>query len=141
VRLLLDTSVVVSAFRSKRGASYRLLELFDEGRYRLVATPTLFKEYETVLFRPEHQAVHQLTARQLDDALEDMASRIVPVEIHFQWKPQLEDPDDEMVLEAAINGFAEVLVTHNIRDFLPAAWNFGIEVMTPGRMIRERFTQ
>jgi predicted nucleic acid-binding protein len=70
----------------------------------------------------------------------EMASRLVPVKVHFQWKPQLRDPNDEMVLEAAINGFAEVLVTHNVRDFLPSASKFGIEVMTPGSIIRERFT-
>ena len=101
----------------------------------------MFKEYETVLSRPEHRAVHGLPPRQLEEALKDLASRLAPVKVHFQWKPQLRDPDDEMVLEAAINGFAEVLVTHNVRDFLPAASNFGIEVMRPGRTIRERFTR
>jgi putative PIN family toxin of toxin-antitoxin system len=139
VRLLLDTSVVVSAFRSRSGASYRLLELFDEDRYRLVATPTLFKEYETVLSRPEHRVVHGLSPRQLEEALKDLASRLVPVKVYFQWRPQLRDHNDEMVLEAAINGLAEIIVTHNVRDFLPAAGNFGIEVMTPGRILRERF--
>jgi putative PIN family toxin of toxin-antitoxin system len=141
LRLVLDTCVIVSAFRSKSGASYRLLELFDEDRYRLVATPTLFKEYETVLSRPEQVAVHQLSPWQLDEALKDLASRLLPVKIYFQWRPQLRDADDELVLEAAINGFADALVTHNVRDFLPAANHFGIEVITPGRIIKERFTR
>ena len=141
MRLVLDTSVIVSAFRSKSGASYRLLELFDEDRYHLVATPTLFKEYETVLSRPEQVAVHRLSPRQLDAALKDIASRLLPVKVYFQWRPQLRDADDELVLEAAINGLADALVTHNVRDFLPAASNFGIEVMTPGRIIKERFTR
>lgn len=141
MRLVLDTCVIVSAFRSKSGASNRLLELFDEDRYRLVATPTLFKEYETVLSRPEQIAVHHLSPQQLDEALKDMASRLLPVKIRYQWRPQLRDPDDELVLEAAINGLADALVTHNIRDFLPAANNFGIEVITPGRIIKQRFTR
>jgi putative PIN family toxin of toxin-antitoxin system len=141
VRLVLDTCVIISAFRSKSGASYRLLELFDEDRYRLVATPTLFKEYETVLSRPEQVAVHRLSPHQLDEALKDLASRLLPVKIYFQWRPQLRDADDELVLEAAINGLADALVTYNLRDFQPAANNFGIEVMTPGRIIKERFTR
>ena len=141
MRLVLDTCVVVSAFRSKVGASYRLLELFDEDRYRLVATPTLFKEDETVLSRPEQVAVHRRSPQQLDETLKDMASRLLPVKVHFQWRPQLRDPDDELVLEAAINGLADALVTHNVRDFLPAANNFGIEVITPGRIIKQRFTR
>ena len=61
--------------------------------------------------------------------------------IYFQWRPQLRDADDELVLEAAINGLADALVTHNVRDFLPAANNFGIQVITPGRLIKERFTR
>ena len=141
MRLVLDTCVIVSAFRSRRGASYRLLELLDQGRYQLVATPTLFKEYETVLSRPEHCSIHRLSPRQLDEALQDIASLILPVKVYFQWKPQIRDADDEMVLEAAINGLAEALVTHNVRDFRPAANDFGIAVMTPGRIIRERFTE
>jgi predicted nucleic acid-binding protein len=132
--------VIVSAFRSKRGASYRLLELFDEGRYSMVATQSLFAEYEAVLSRPEQRVVHGLSAQQLEDALKDMASRVVPVRLHFQWKPQLLDPDDEFVFEAAINGLAEAIVTHNVRDFIPAASDFGIEVMTPGRILRERLS-
>jgi putative PIN family toxin of toxin-antitoxin system len=140
VRLVLDTSVIVSAFRSKHGASYRLMELFDENRFRLVATPTLFKEYETVLSRPEHTEVHRLSSHELEESLKDIASRLQPVKVYFQWRPQLRDTDDELVLEAAINGLADVLVTHNVRDFLPAATNFGIEVMTPGRIIKKRFT-
>ena len=54
-----------------------------------------------------------------------------PVEIRFLWRPQLQDPGDEMVLEAAINGHAEAIVTHNRRDFVPAAGRFGIEVLSP----------
>jgi predicted nucleic acid-binding protein len=54
--------------------------------------------------------------------------------------PQLQDANDEMVLEAAINGRADAIVTHNVRDFLPAAHHFGIEVLTPGRIIKERLT-
>jgi predicted nucleic acid-binding protein len=61
-----------------------------------------------------------------------------PVRVDYQWKPQLSDPDDEMVLEAAINGRAFAIVTHNVRDFLPAAEQFDIRVLTPGGIIMER---
>ncbi len=44
-----------------------------------------------------------------------------------------------MVLESAINGYAYAIVTHNVRDFMPAAATFGIQVLTPGAIIRERF--
>ena len=54
----------------------------------------------------------------------------------FQWRPQLPDPDDEMVLELAANSRADTIVTVNTRDFLPAARTFGVEVLRPGEFLR-----
>jgi predicted nucleic acid-binding protein len=64
---------------------------------------------------------------------------MTPVEIRFRYRPQLRDPDDELVLEAALNGGADAIVTHNVRDFLPESVLFGVAVWTPGRIIEERF--
>lgn len=52
------------------------------------------------------------------------------------WRPQLIAPDDEMVLECAINAQAEVIVTFNVQDFLPAALQFGIDIIQPGHFVR-----
>lgn len=49
--------------------------------------------------------------------LYSLASFMDPVQVCFQWRPQLSDVDDELVLEAAINGYADCIVTHNVRDF------------------------
>jgi predicted nucleic acid-binding protein len=65
------------------------------------------------------------------------ASAAKAVDIHFQWRPQLGDPGDEMVLEAAINGAASALITHNRADFEPAASRFGVRVVAPGEFLRE----
>lgn len=54
-----------------------------------------------------------------------------PVKIHFLWRPQLRDPGDEMVLETAVNGRADGLVTFNARDFGTVPEQFGIAVMIP----------
>ncbi len=140
VRLVLDTSVIVSAFRSRSGASYGLLRLLQDRRFLALATPTLLFEYEDVLSRPEQRAVHRLGDTELDAVLRDLAALVEPVRVDYQWKPQLSDPDDELVLEAAINGSAEAIVTHNVRDFLPAADRFRIQVLTPGVIIKTRFS-
>jgi hypothetical protein len=58
------------------------------------------------------------------------------VEPHFTWRPQLDDADDELVLEAAVNGRAPWLVTHNVGDFAIAAPRFGVDVLRPGELIR-----
>ena len=119
-RIVLDTSVVVAGLRSGLGASNALLRLVANRRLRLLATPPLFLEYEEVLKRPEQRLEHGLTLEQVDDFLAELAALVEPVETHFQWRPQARDPSDEMVLEAAINGHADALVTYKIADFAAA---------------------
>ena len=82
--------------------------------------------------------VHQLNDERLEALLRDLAELVTPVPIRYRFRPQLRDSDDELVLEAAINGSADAIVTHNLRDFLPAATLFGIEVLTPGSILKER---
>jgi len=53
------------------------------------------------------------------------------VEVSFTWRPALRDVTDEMVLEAAVAGGAECLLTFNLKDFRGAE-RFGINVLTPG---------
>lgn len=130
-RLVLDTSVVVAALRSLHGASNALLRHIATRHVTLLATPALFLEYEEVLKRPEQRAVHGLDTRAVDIFLAALASAVEPVTVHVGWRPQLRDPADEMVLEAAINGHADAIVTFNVRDFVPAAGRFGVAVLRP----------
>lgn len=132
---MLDSSVVISDFRSRRGASYRLLELAADRRLVPLATPALFLEYEDVLKRPEQREVSGLSLAQVDTALAALAAVVEPVEVRFAWRPQLADPDDEMGLDAAVNGRADALVTHNLADFAGAAARFGLAVLRPGELL------
>jgi hypothetical protein len=59
-----------------------------------------------------------------------------PAAIKFQVRPSVADPDDELVLEAAIATGSEWIVTHNIRDMAAGAARYGIEVITPGEALR-----
>jgi len=135
-RIVLDTSVVVAGLRSRLGAANALLRLVAERRLRLLATPPLFLEYEEVLKRPEHRLAHGLALGEIDELLAELAALIEPVEIHFQWRPQARDPSDEMVLEAAINGHADALVTYNVADFAAAGERFKIAIVRPADVLR-----
>ena len=95
----------------------------------------MFLEYEDALKRPEHREAAGLTPDQVDRVLAALASAMEPVEVHFVWRPQLDDPGDELVLEAAVNGRADGLVTHNVRDFARVAPRFGLEVVRPGALL------
>lgn len=136
-RVVLDTSVLVAGFRSRKGASNLLLRYVAAGAIRPLVTTALFLEYEDVLLRAEHRLVTGMSEDDVRRALAAFASAAEPVEVHFRWRPQLPDPSDELVLEAAVNGRAQALVTHNIRDFQAAAKRFGLRVETPQQYLKE----
>jgi putative PIN family toxin of toxin-antitoxin system len=135
-RVVLDTTVIVAGLRSRQGASNALLAAVADRRLVPLATPPLFLEYEDVLKRPEQRLVHQLSLADVDAFLSSLASAIEPADLHFSWRPQVRDPDDEMVLETAINGRADALITFNERDFRDAASRFKLLVLTPGQGLR-----
>ncbi len=137
LRAVLDTSVLAAALRSRRGASFALLSAVGRSRLIPLATPALFLEYEAVLKRPEQRAASGFSVAEIDTLLRAMAGVIEAVEVHIAWRPQLRDPDDELVFEAAINGRAEALVTHNIKDFVEAAPRFGLRVARPAEIVQE----
>ena len=85
---------------------------------------------------PEHREAASLTLDMVNRILAALASAMEPVETHFAWRPQLDDPDEELVLEAAVNGRAEAVITHNVRDFVPAAARFGLQVLRPAEFPR-----
>jgi len=135
-RLVVDTSVIVAGLRSRLGASNRILTLVAEGHLVPLVTTALFLEYEDVLNRPEQRLATGMAQEDVSGFLAALASAAEPVDVHFMWRPQLADPADELVLEAAVNGRASAIVTHNLRDFLPAAGGFEIEVVTPSVMLK-----
>lgn len=137
MRIVLDTSVVVAGLRTRLGAGNAVLQLVALGRITLLATPPLFLEYEDVLKRPEHRLAHRLSLEQVDEFLAELAAVIEPVDVHFQWRPQGRDPNDEMVLEAAINGQADAVVTYNIADFAGPAERFKIAVIPPPVLLKK----
>ena len=92
---------------------------------------------EDVLKRPEHRLANGLAPELIDDLLAELAALIEPVELHFRWRPQVRDPGDEMVLEAAINGDADALVTYNVSDFAVAADRFGVLVLRPVDVLKK----
>ncbi len=135
LRALLDTNILVAGLSSQLGASSALLSHALAGRFTMLASPTLWLEYEAVLKRPAIAELHGLTNSDIDDVLNGLAGMVEPVTSHFLWRPQLRDPQDEMVLEAAVNGLAHHLVTMNVRDFTPAANRFGLALTSPGQFL------
>lgn len=136
MRWVLDTDVMVAAIRSDAGASRRLLVAALQRRVELLVSVPLVIEYEAVLTRPEHLHASGLTAADVHVVLDAVVAVAEPVRLAFLWRPALRDPDDDMVLEAAVNGAADAVVTFNRRDFVQGARMFALEILTPGDALR-----
>ena len=131
----MDTDAVVAAMRSPVGASAAILRAVRQGQATLLLSVPLAIEYEAVCRRSEHREEAGLSGRQVEIFLDAIIAMGEPVPTHFLWRPQLRDPNDEMVLEAAVNGRADALVTFNVRDYGTAAAQFGVEVLLPREAI------
>jgi putative PIN family toxin of toxin-antitoxin system len=136
MRVALDTDVIVAAVRSRTGASNALLRAVRSGRLQAVASVPMMLEYEAVLMRAEHRRVSGFSVAQVQQFMDGLAALLIPVTPYFLWRPALRDPNDEMVLDAAVNGRAEIIVTFNVRHYLPGASQFHLDVLTPAQTLR-----
>jgi predicted nucleic acid-binding protein len=136
MRLVFDTAAMVAAILER---PRRLLQSALERRHglALLVSVLLLVEYEAVLTRAEHLTVAGLSAADVAELLDVVAAVAEPVRLAYLWRPALPDMDDDMVLEAAVNGRAEGIVTLNLRDFGTVAERFGIQVLLPGDAVRQ----
>ena len=128
--VVIDTNVLVAATRSRIGGAFVLMTHVRSGRIVTRCSAAMFLEYEAVFKRPEQRAASGLLLSDVDEVLYELAALVVPVRTHYQWRPQLRDPADEMVLEAAVNASADAMVSYNLKDF-DAAFKFGLKILTP----------
>jgi predicted nucleic acid-binding protein len=132
-RVVLDTSVVIAAARSQRGASSLLIDWLDDGRFDAVISYKLILEYEMTL-RREIQAGGWSDADVTDflDFMCTAGQRIAPL---FLLRPLLTDPNDEFIVGLAFAARVDYVVTHNVRDF-KGSEPFGIEAIHPGQFVK-----
>ena len=128
-QIVLDTNVLVAAMRSKHGASYRLLSQLGDNRWRPNLTVAVVLEYEAVLKRNCQQ--FGLTAEDIDEVVDAICSQAGLHRLYFLWRPVASDPEDDLILEAAIASHSDFIITFNTRDFADSS-KFGIRCLTPG---------
>ena len=133
-RLVLDTSVLVAALRSRRGASFKLLSQIDAGIYQTAVSVPLVFEYEAVGKR--HARAAGLTHEDIDDVIDYICQVSIQQGIFYLWRPFLKDPGDDLVLELAVAAECDAIVTHNVRDFAGIEEQFQVAVWTPQQALR-----
>lgn len=130
---IIDTNILVSALRSKRGASYKILSLMPTGKFEFHLSVPLVCEYESVLKRSDLNLTW--TMDEIDELIDIICLLGVKHEIWYLWRPLLQDAGDEFVAEVAVTAQAEAIVTQNVRDF-KGMEKFGIEVVTPKEFLQ-----
>ena len=131
MRYVLDTDVVVAAFRSAFGASRQLLVAALQARFELLVSVPLVLEYEAVLTRPSQLAAMGGTRSDVLTLLDDIVAAATPVRFFFRWRPAVLDQSDEMVLETALNGGADAIVTFNLGHFAAIRERFHCAALSP----------
>jgi putative PIN family toxin of toxin-antitoxin system len=133
----LDTSVLITALRSSTGAAAETVRLALRGELTTLMDYKLACEYRDVALRAEHLHVSGKSRAEtvsIMDALEAVAE---PVFVAFQYCPLSPDANDDMVLDVAINGNADAIVTNNTKHFRQVAERFDLEVLTPAELLSE----
>ena len=131
MRVVLDTSALVCAIRSERGAAAEIVRLAVLGKLVFLIDFKLICEYREVLSRPQHLEASGKTVLEMNAILDLLEALGASVVVLVKPRPLSPDRDDDMVLDVAINGGADVIVTQNLKDFSPAAARFNIRVLTP----------
>ena len=136
-QLVIDTNVIVSGLRSRKGASFRMLKLVGKGYFDINLSVPVVLEYEDVLYR---QLSELAVSKKAVDAVIDFHCAVSRQhQIFYLWRPFLRDPKDDMVLELAVKAECEYIITYNKKNF----WNvnqFDVQVLTPGEFLQLRGT-
>lgn len=128
--VVIDTNVLVSAFRSRLGKAFQLVERIGKGEFEIAVSVPLVLEYEAVLLRET-----TLTEPEVHTVLAYLCSVAHQQRVFFLWRPMLRDGKDDMVLELAVAARARVIVTFNQRDFAGSE-RFGIEALAPQEFLK-----
>ena len=130
MRVVLDANVVISGLISDSGPPGRILDAWVEGRFELVVSASILKEWERVLSYPRIR--ERLVPQRAQDVLRSVEtlSLVVPENIVL---PNLQmDPSDTMYLACAVEGKADFLVTGNLKHFAEAQGRFRtLRILSP----------
>ena len=128
IQVVIDTNVIVSAFRSQLGASHRLVKLIGDDRWQINISTALLLEYEAVLKRESVKLGIEFSVA--EDILDYMTLMAVKRSVVYKIRPGLIDPSDDFVLELAVESNAMFIITYNLKDFVGAE-SYGVEAIKP----------
>lgn len=136
-KIVIDTSVVISALIGKKGPSREVLRQCLQRKYKPLISKALFSEYEDVCARPEIRKLCPISADEIADLLNALYSVCEWIPIYYLWRPNLIDENDNFLIELAIAGNAQIIVTNNVKDLGSAELSFeNLRICKPEQLLR-----
>ncbi len=136
INVVVDTNVLISALKSKDGASYKLLLSLADNQFLPNISVPLFVEYESVAKRVG--LLSNLDKADIDSILDYFISQSNIRKIFYLWRPFLKDQKDDLVLEVAVESQSKFIITFNKNDFRGCEKYFGIKIVTPQEFMNLR---
>lgn len=132
-KIVIDTNVIVSALRSRRGASHELLMNIGKNKFDVNISVPLVLEYESVAKRLIGKT--KLKKKDIDDIVDYICTVAQQWKIFYLWRPYLKDPKDDLVLELAVTSKSNFIITYNKNDFQNVK-TFGLRVLAPKEFLK-----
>ncbi|MGD0698073.1 MAG: putative toxin-antitoxin system toxin component, PIN family [Terriglobia bacterium] len=135
---VIDTNVLTGALLKRAGHNREVIRACLEGKWRPLIGQALFLEYEDVLGRRGLFRSCPLSERERQEFFVAFLSVCEWVQIYFSWRPNLPDEGDNHIVERAVAGGAEMIVTNNVRDFRRAQLRFpALRTVSPHEFLKE----
>ncbi len=137
MKVVIDTSVWISALIQKNSKARELLRLALQGNILPQMSEALFCEHEAVMSRKKIQSLTPLSVEEQNILLDAYLATCTWNEIYYSWRPNLKDEDDNFIVELAVASGAKYILTYNLKDFSDAELSFNYKVTTPETFIKE----
>ena len=134
MKIVIDTNVLFTALKSRKGASYKLVSLIPTNRFSIAISVPLIIEYEDVLRRGKLQ--DSITEKDITDFIDFVCYVGDHQKIFFLWRPFLPDSSDDLILEVAVASSSDAIITYNKRHFKNVE-KFGLRILNPREFLAE----
>ena len=137
MRIVIDTNVFLGACLGT-GAANAVIAACLKGQCSPIIGNALFSEYEDVLGRDELFENCRLDKNERAELLDIFLSCCEWVRVYYSWRPNLPDEADNHLVELAVAGGADFIVTRNLRHLKNMELDFpNLRIVAPETFLKE----
>lgn len=134
--IVVDTNIFVGACMGAGSASKVIASCLRKDHTPLMGA-ALFAEFNDVINREEIFKTCHLSKEERNELLDIFLANCRWTDIYFGWRPNLKDEGDNHLIELAVAGHAQCIVSRNIKDLKSGELLFpDIVLMTPEEFLQ-----